>query len=409
MSEQFVFPVYVRFKHLSITDEHVPSRKDKDFEGKRDSVIHVTLDELAEFMQDQSIVDWETVLLRLTSNDLRHIMSMRILGMIIGSIPGVTLANKVEFLEECFGMRITQKDAQKGMERIRQRARIELFRPRVFERYVDFHQHASLSPELRKLLEENSTWDELEQYVHTELLSANKNHSLLTGMKGGKFRELKKMAALTMMYGLVLFHENTILTEHWLHLLGTKVDIGYSMLEETILNELPVYLRAKIQSDTRKTVGNKQNAARDPRTWVIENLRRENQEQKENIKLLLSVIESLSPKRPNEPDPCSTQLHGERILVVGDPGHMPMYRAIVEAYGGEFEFLDGFEKMRQAESKMESADGFLFITAYSSHQKFYAMKAQKQYHKCVLVNQAGLREFEKELNEPVQNLGALVS
>ena len=97
MDEQFIFPVYVRFKHLSISDEHVPLRKNKDFKQKQDGVIHITLDELAEFMQDQSIVDWETVLLRITSNDLRHIMSMQILGMIIEGLPGVTLANKVEF------------------------------------------------------------------------------------------------------------------------------------------------------------------------------------------------------------------------------------------------------------------------------------------------------------------------
>ena len=258
------------------------------------------------------------------------------------------------------------------------------------------------------MLEGDTTWDELEQFVHTELLSANVKRTL-DGLEDEELRELKKLAALTMMYGLVLFHENRTITEHWLQLLGTTVDNGYSILEETILNELPIYLRAKIQSDTRKAVGNKHNTARDPRTWVIESLRKENQEQKETIEMLLSIIESLSPKRPNEPAPCRPQLHGERILIVGDPGHMPMYRAIVEAYGGKFDFLDGFEKMRQAESKMESADGILFITAYSSHQKFYAMKAQKQYHKCVLVNQAGLGEFKRGLETMILQLPELVS
>ncbi len=79
-------------------------------------------------------------------------------------------------------------------------------------------------------------------------------------------------------------------------------------------------------------------------------------------------------------------LIGKRILVIGDEGHAPGYRAILDRFGVTMDFLPGFDKDRQLASKLSRADGMVFITAYASHLKFYALKAEKAKDTCSLVH-----------------------
>ena len=127
-----------------------------------------------------------------------------------------------------------------------------------------------------------------------------------------------------------------------------------------------------------------------------------------DVQGLLAVIEELSQiqRASHEPTAVSIassvpahRLDGQRILVVGDEAHAPQYRQLVEAQGGVFSFVPGFDKDRSLHHRLQGADAVVFVTAYASHLKFYATKARLDNRPMALVNQAGLAAFGRGLDE----------
>lgn len=391
---EFTFPIYARFQYNKVSFTHVPKRKSREFEENMGQTVSVTLDELVQFMQDPSIQEWETVVMHLSLTEIRRMLSFGFVDALLFEIP--THRHKIMgILRDGLHIRLTPKDLQGGMERMRPRIRIEMFKDRVFHSFVRFQQELGLRREFRTLIEDESfNWDKVAHFIEYEILKTSATKS------EGKSRIQEVVLTF---YDFLFYHEESSLIEHWLKKMRTQVDDNLAWLEETLVEWVPTYLSAQAQSGVRKLVGTVHTTSLQDE--LIQTLQKQNQEQQETIDMLLSVIESLSPKhRPDEGISDIPVLRGERILVIGDSGHRSAYRALVEARGGAFDFLEGFEKDGRTDSKMASADGILFVTAYSSHKKFYALKAEKQFHKCVLVNQAGLGEFERGLETLVQRM-----
>ncbi|MHB1681516.1 MAG: DUF2325 domain-containing protein [Bacilli bacterium] len=127
-----------------------------------------------------------------------------------------------------------------------------------------------------------------------------------------------------------------------------------------------------------------------------------------DVQGLLAVIEELNQVQRTSREQTAVagvssvpapDLCGRRILVVGDESHAAQYRQLVEAQGGVFLFVPGFDKDHSLHSRLQGADAVVFVTAYASHLKFYATKARLDNRPMRLVNQAGLAAFGRVLDE----------
>lgn len=124
---------------------------------------------------------------------------------------------------------------------------------------------------------------------------------------------------------------------------------------------------------------------------------------------LIEFIHRLSQKR-SPPDPHQSSgvaqrpLVGLRIAVVGDDVRHPVYRSLLEDEGAEVILVPGFSKETHGAEQLRHADGVIFVTAYSSHTLYYALKARRNLSRTVLVNRAGMSSFKRGVGELCKRL-----
>jgi hypothetical protein len=87
-------------------------------------------------------------------------------------------------------------------------------------------------------------------------------------------------------------------------------------------------------------------------------------------------------------------LENQKVLVVGDEGHIEGYREVIEKYGGNFDFVSGFSKGATARRKAIGADIVFFVTAWAHHE---VTESIKEFSNLVWVNSAGIDSLEREV------------
>ncbi|PWI55855.1 DUF2325 domain-containing protein [Sulfoacidibacillus thermotolerans] len=129
----------------------------------------------------------------------------------------------------------------------------------------------------------------------------------------------------------------------------------------------------------------------------------------EDAQALQALIQEMTKPKTDEakPETSTPILAGKRVLVVGDEPRAPIYRQLVEWHGGEFEFVSGYEKNRQAILRFSAVDGIVFVTAYVEHAKWYALKSHANMRRVVLMNRAGVLAMEEALKELAQKLAVI--
>lgn len=117
---------------------------------------------------------------------------------------------------------------------------------------------------------------------------------------------------------------------------------------------------------------------------------------------LLDMIELLSRKKQGLSDGeaySSRILEGRRIAVVGDDVRQPVYKMLLQQEGAIPIFIPGFEKISAGAERFSHVDGVIFITAYSSHSLYYALKARRSMKRTVLVHQCGVKSFQDGISQ----------
>ncbi len=378
MDKPIVFSLPVRFKFRSFT-LYVKAKETKTI--MRDGVP-VTIDELWMFMQDPAFTQDEDAIVQLSLDDCRWLNAYFTLRIMVESSPS---KRQVTQLLQTTGMRFTPKDLKAGNERILQRAEEALIKPHILKRHLAMQQDVLLLPEIQEAFRSDAPMEELCRYFRDEL--------------GVHMDESDNEIAAMTLYSILFLQNDDDLVYRWLDKTRRTVDPEQLMLAYCLAYNLDAYLRARLRA-TEKAAARDIEAAR---VTELERLREENRRLREqyeqDVQTLLSVIDELQQtiRGRDQHEPHVSALKGKRILVVGDESHAPQYRAILEAKGAVFDFLPGFDKDRFTTSKLDAADGILFITAYSSHLKFYALKASD---KCsVLVPHAGLGAFAKAVED----------
>ncbi|SFV09083.1 DUF2325 domain-containing protein [Alicyclobacillus macrosporangiidus] len=378
MDKSVVFELPVRFKFRSFT-LYVKSKETKAI--MRDGVP-VTIEELWSFLQDPAFTQEEDALVQFSLDDCRSLNAYFILRIMVESSPS---KRDVAQLLQTTGMRFTPKDLKAGNQRIIQRAEEALLRPHILKRHLAMQQDVLLLPQIRKALKSDAPMEQLGRQFRDEL--------------NVRMDESDDEIAAGTLYAIIFLEKDDDLVLRWLDKARRTVDPEHLILSYCLAYSLDAYLRARLRA-TEKAAARDIEAAK---ANEVDRLREENerlhQQYEQDVQTLLSVIDSLHQiiRGRDQRESHVSALVGKRILVVGDESHAPQYRAILEAKGAIFDFLPGFDKDRTTASKLDAADGILFITAYSSHIKFYALKASDK--RAVLVHHAGLGAFAKAVEE----------
>jgi hypothetical protein len=345
------------------------------------------MDELWSFMQDPAFVADEDALVQLDLDDCRRLNGYYTLRIMAESI-----ASKHLFIESLrsIGIRLTPKDQKGSPERLLRRAEVALLKPHIMQRHLTIQEHALITPDIRKALEEDVPWATFRDTITKimDIRNADEGKEIIAGT----------------LYALLFLIQDVQLVQRWLARAKEVADPKQTVLSSVLAYSLFAYFRARLRAaETRAT----QPSENGVQANEIARLRQENQRLREqyeqDVRTLLDVIERLEvKKREGSTQEQVSPLEGKRVLVVGDESHAAEYRTIVQSQGAEFDFLPGFDKDRAIASKLAAADGIVFITAYASHIKFYALKATD---KCsVLVSQAGLGAFSKGIEELARKL-----
>lgn len=120
------------------------------------------------------------------------------------------------------------------------------------------------------------------------------------------------------------------------------------------------------------------------------------------ISELLQVIEMLSRDGHtvrNEDGQQSNPLNGRKIAVVGDDVRQVVYKMLLQREGALPVFIPGFSKISAGAERFSHVDGVIFVTAYSSHSLYYALKARRNLTNTVLVHQCGMSSFQNGIAE----------
>lgn len=136
---------------------------------------------------------------------------------------------------------------------------------------------------------------------------------------------------------------------------------------------------------------------------TIETLKVEHQRQLEELNgVITSVYQQFQPNTPESPDP--PLFEGQKIAVAGDDVRHPVYQVLLEQQGARAVCIPGFSKLREGMEQLAHADGVIFVTAYSCHSLYYAMKARRKLTTTVLVNEGGMQSFHRAITELAKKL-----
>ncbi|SHL14160.1 hypothetical protein [Alicyclobacillus tolerans] len=183
--------------------------------------------------------------------------------------------------------------------------------------------------------------------------------------------------------------------EYWIHTMRENYDSDFRYLESIVHSMQPLVFFSK-----KSTY---QNSSTRDLLQRIRSLEVENQEIKVQIEAevqeFLRIFELMKFERRSEKAKSNheniPQFSGKKIAVVGDSGRWPVYRLFLEQEGAIPIFIPGFEKIRFGIEHFVHVDGVLFITAYSSHSLYYALKARRVLPNTVLIDRAGIQAFQE--------------
>ncbi|MDQ0190819.1 DUF2325 domain-containing protein [Alicyclobacillus cycloheptanicus] len=130
----------------------------------------------------------------------------------------------------------------------------------------------------------------------------------------------------------------------------------------------------------------------------------------QEIAELIGIIESLHQRQATDVRTTAAhptnhpRLRGRKIAVIGDEIRHPVYRALLEREGAEAILVPGFSKLHMGANQLQHADGVIFVTAYSSHALYYALKARRSLSSAVMVNRGGMLAFQNAIHELSERL-----
>ena len=347
------------------------------------SGVHLTLDELGELVEEFSDAQ-TTAVLDMTPTDARRMM-------IVGFLRGAYV-QEMAGIAKGLGIRITDKDARKGVERMRRRMVWELDKPVNRERMATHGVYTFLrNAELRDKVLQGPQED-----AHTVV---QQTLDILLDTKSLGTNPIPDLARASTILTMAAFLSEDVLVAWLRWILETWTD-GEDVVRSALWRGLNLWIHAHAEHKARDP----KRTAQSDYEKVCEELAALKANYEADMREMLAVMErqkeQLLARVRGEPESSTARvLAGHRILVVGDDSHAVAYRALVEEQGATFDFLPGFENDSQIASKMTSADGVVFLTAYASHLKFYALKARVDMGRAVMVNRAGLAAFRTGLEE----------
>ena len=348
--------------------------------------VEVSLTELAELCSE--LVD-EEVVLGLSVAEVRRLM---LLGFLEGKTP-----SQLQRIATSLGVRITPKDCRRGTQQILHRLVGELEKPsiqeKMFRRYLTLYLSDA---EIREKIMAGPGTDAANVAMQMLALRMDILEPLGMPQLVIKHRHSDNIMLLASLLSDEVF-------EQWANWIRTTWNIGEPMILVSLWHKLEVWLRYHQKRGRGLGIGKPSKSSTDDEA-VREELAALKANYEADMREMWAVMErqkeQLLARVRGEPESSITRvLNGHRILVVGDDSHAVAYRVLVEEQGATFDFLPGYDQNAQIASKMTSADGIVFVTAYASHLKFYALKARVDMRRAVMVNRAGLAAFRGGLED----------
>lgn len=186
----------------------------------------------------------------------------------------------------------------------------------------------------------------------------------------------------------------------WLDLIRSEYDPDWRYLEQ-ILHSMPTitFFRSKVSSRLQEKSDLVQHV-HDLEDEIVKLKREHAQEITELIEVIVALNRRWTVHHESDYQVMDKRsLEGRKIAVVGDDIRQPAYRALLERAGAHPLSVPGFSKLHAGMEQLTYADGVIFVTAYSSHSLYYALKAQRSLSTTVFVNQCGIRSFENGISE----------
>ncbi|WDL99775.1 hypothetical protein [Alicyclobacillus sp. ALC3] len=270
---------------------------------------------------------------------------------------------------------------------------------RIVERYLTLTKTDAQGRTLKSLVL-NGTISELEEYANCGQVSYVENALVPKHVATGYL--LASFAAFI----------DPARSEFWLQTLWATYDQDLRYLEQ-ILHTMQVETFFRAHGDKHKS------RERSDLARKVEELEDEIQQLKMNhtqeIDELMDIVNSLYKRSPISVRQLSEEQHqrilqGRKIAVVGDDTRHHIYRVLLEEEGAEVILVPGFSKMNQGADILSGVDGVIFVTAYSSHTLYYALKARRQISTYVMVNRGGMLSFKNgilELSKKIAPIAAL--
>jgi hypothetical protein len=386
MGMKYRFPVTFRYREVRIE-----SAWDEVF-VQRSPVISV--EDLVEWMHEPDFTEWEKAVLDVPFDGLQGLSVWTFLMQIWAREKNPRMLAQAAFQ---LGLSVRQKDRQGHQSRLLSRCFKELIKPATLRRAVERQRTLCYSAQLRRDMKACQHWTELfGRILATYPMSVQRDFERAEASE----KQAIERETARYVYSILVYHEDQETIAFWETRLQEELDPDGTIFRETYADALYHFLHVVGTADIERV-----------EQAETERLREENRVLREENAYLLGFLtqssQAFSKVEKETPSGLPEKtLQGKRILVVGDEGHTVAYRAILERVGASMDFLPGFDKDRQLASKLSGADGMVFITAYASHLKFYAMKAAKTKETCVLVHQAGLGEFAKGVAELCERLSA---
>ncbi|MHB1684979.1 MAG: DUF2325 domain-containing protein [Bacilli bacterium] len=400
------FTLPIRFQYRLISNRFIPTRSmihsEEDaaqFGRLMDRMAPLCVDELAQYLSVESFTRWERASVQLSLAECRL---LALYTFIRHHMIAKAKDKQLRLLASNMGMHVTPKDLA-DRRRFTMRLVTGLYHDKRREETVYKAARAFVKPCVRQALRESDSIAELLKLIAAHYFNSaafDRDHP-----EGPERDRIYKNSIHKIFLNLLLLHEDDGLISLWLTRFAEHCDPHLQELEALLWEGWQDLLYAAAFAR------HKEQERREDLSIRVKQLEQElvslHNQYDADIASLLTVIEDLQrawSAGRNEPGAeiataIKPTLSGQRILVVGDESHAPQYRQLVEALGGVFSFVPGFDKDHSLHSRLQGADAVVFVTAYASHLKFYATKARLDNRPMALVNQAGLAAFGRGLDE----------
>lgn len=380
----------------------------EEFLSPSDSALPLTVNELCAFYRDPDFAESSRIEVVITPEEVQKLS----LVYFFVTVDDLTYLRR---MANWLNIRLTTKDHKVGVKRIRARLVQAMENPKTTQRVLLYLRRTQIpGPVLdvlkNQIISENETWDDLVSKVLQSRFGGSSSEETKERLEAvaeesvvNKNLDLSKeqiydhVVMATMWSKIVLLQSDAM--QYWQEVLWKKPQ-GVSFLTrffEEALNEWLDIMSYRSgtpspEEEIRQLKAAKAALAEDYERDVLALERALAVHHEKKMGAKTSEEESFSSS--DELD-----FRGRRILIVGDDGHKATYRELVELYGGEFDFVSGFQKEAQAIGRIKAADGIVMVTAFMNHSKWYALRANVAMEKVVLVPRAGLTAVDQGLRE----------